>query len=327
MKRGETTRLARLPRAAVIVLVAALGLTVSSDSTATGGGAVRTAAGDGVALAAVAPAAAAATEPQAAAASGADAAAGKALFLGQKALQNGGPACNQCHGVANLSVSHGPTPGADLTHEYSKLGADALGGILEQPPFPPMDELYKKSPLTPDERRQVIAFLEQVDQGKPAEAAAPGPAAPTPEAIAAGAALFSGGMRMQNGGPACSSCHRAAGIPFPNGGTMGPDLTKEYSKLGGQGLGIALKSLNFPAMTAIFATRPLTDGEQAQLAAFFQSIDEQAPPRSPTSALLTAALVALAGLLLWTWLAVGRRRVRSVRRALLERAGQGKGNR
>ena len=260
------------------------------------------------------------------AASASDAAAGEALFLGHTPFQHAGPPCSDCHGISRLSVSHGPTPAADLTHEYSKLRADALTPQPQQPPFPPMDELYKKSPLTAEERRQLIAFLEREDQAKPAQAAAAA-APPNPEAIAAGAALFSGHARMQNNGPACVTCHTAAGIRFPYGGTMGPDLTKEYSKLGPQGLAVALKTLYFPAMTALFQNRPLTANEQKQLAAFLQSIDQRTPPASPARALVMLSIVVLAGLFLWTWVAVGRRRVTSVRQKLLERTGMRKGNR
>lgn len=264
--------------------------------------------------------------PESQTASIGDAATGQALFTGHKPFQNGGPACSTCHGIANLSVSHGPTPGADLTHEYSKLGPESLEGLLTQPPFPPMDELYKKSPLTPGERQDLIAFLKREDEPKPAETAVQ-TAPPSPEEIAAGEGLFSGRVPMRNGGPACVTCHTAAGTPFPYGGTMGPDLTREYSKLGPQGLAIALKTLYFPAMDPLFEHRPLTVNEQKQLAAFFQSIDQQPAPPSPTLTLLVTSLVVLAGLFLWTWLAVGRRRVRSVRQALLERAGMSKGKR
>lgn len=257
-------------------------------------------------------------------ASAGDAATGEALFLGKKAFQNKGPACSSCHGIANFSVSQGPTPGADLTHEYSKLGPIALEGLLIEPPFPPMDALYKKSPLAPGERQDLIAFLKREDEAKPSATATPA-APPSAEEIAAGQGLFSGRIPLNNGGPACSACHTAAGISFPYGGTMGPDLTNEYSKLGSPGLSVALKTLYFPAMNPLFQRRPLTADEQKELAAFFQSVDQRPPPPSPTVLLSLASFVMLAGLFVWTWLAVGRRRVRSVRHALLERAGLSKG--
>ncbi|HEV2386254.1 MAG TPA: hypothetical protein VGS20_03265 [Candidatus Acidoferrales bacterium] len=252
------------------------------------------------------------------AAPAADGAVGRELFTGRRRFSSGAPACSGCHGIADLSAARGPTPGADLTHEYSTLGPDALDTILAEPPFSPMDVQYKKTPLTPGERQDLIAFLKQVDR---VTAAAPRVTL-TFEAIAAGEALFEGRVRTRNGGPACATCHAAAGIPFPFGGTLGPDLTRESSKLGPQGLRIALKTLYFPAMDPLFRNRPLTPTEQDQLAAFFQSINQQPPPASPAPALVAAAVAELVGLFLWTWLAVGRRRLRSVRLALLARAGR-----
>lgn len=260
------------------------------------------------------------------AASSAHAETGQALFTGHKAFQNGGPPCSTCHGIANLSISHGPTPGANLTHEYSKLGPAGLNSLLKSPPFPPMDTLFKKSPLTAQERHDLIAFLKREDEAKPVQTEAP-TAPPTPKESAAGDALFSGRVPMRNGGPACATCHTVAGIPFPYGGTMGPDLTKEYSKLGPQGMALALKTLYFPAMNPLFEHHPLTKNEREQLTVFFQSIDQKQPPPSPTVILLVASLVVLACLFLLTWLAVGRRRVHSVRLALLEHAGVSKGRR
>ncbi len=103
---------------------------------------------------------------------------------------------------------------------------------------------------------------------------------------------------------------------------MGPDLTRVYSKLGPVGLNSALETLFFPAMTPLFQYHPLTPQERADLAAFFQSTAQRQPP-----AFLTAsfALIALAGfliLLAGTWIG-GRRRLLSVRQALLERAARG----
>ena len=60
-----------------------------------------------------------------------------------------------------------------------------------------------------------------------AGSAQPTPVAQTiPEATRAsahrGEEVFTGRTRLRNRGPACISCHSVAGLPFPNGGTLGP---------------------------------------------------------------------------------------------------------
>jgi len=136
--------------------------------------------------------------------------------------------------------------------------------------------------------------------------------------VAAGRALFLGTVRFQNGGPACSACHSVAGLAFPEGGTMGPDLTRVYSKMGPEGLNSALETLFFPALTPLFRSRPLTSNERRDLAALFESADRQQPTTS-TPAIGAISLAAFFVLIAVTGVA-GRHRVRSVRRALLQRA-------
>lgn len=133
-----------------------------------------------------------------------------------------------------------------------------------------------------------------------------------------GADLFRGAAGFSNHGPACLACHSVGGLPAPNGGTLGPDLTHAYSHLGAPGLEDALKTLYFPAMTPLYQAHPLTVAEQHDLAAFLQQADGARPPQ------LTAALAVLAGVLFLlvlaiTWI-VGRRRLRGVRRRLVEDA-------
>lgn len=136
--------------------------------------------------------------------------------------------------------------------------------------------------------------------------------------IAAGRALFLGTVRFQNGGPACSACHSVSGLAFPEGGTMGPDLTRVYSKMGPEGLNSALETLFFPAMTPLFRYRPLTSNERRDLAALLESADRQ-QPATRTPAIAAISLAGFFILIVATGVA-GRHRVRSVRRALLERA-------
>jgi mono/diheme cytochrome c family protein len=133
----------------------------------------------------------------------------------------------------------------------------------------------------------------------------------------AGRDLFTGSVRFKNGGPACVGCHNVAGLGFPGGGSMGPDLTGAYAKLGPDGLNSALETLYFPAMYPLFAYRPLTPDERRNLAAYFESVNGQ-QSGTPTRAIGAIALVGLLILIAATG-TLGRRRVRSVRKALLER--------
>lgn len=139
-----------------------------------------------------------------------------------------------------------------------------------------------------------------------------------PPSSEAGKALFIGAARFANGGPACASCHSAAALGFPGGGSMGPDLTGVYSKLGPNGLNSALETLYFPAMTPIYMYRPLTQDERSNLAAFFQSLSRQ-QAEAPTPAIGGIALAGLVILIAATAFA-GRHRLKPVRQRLVERA-------
>ncbi len=143
---------------------------------------------------------------------------------------------------------------------------------------------------------------------------------------AAGEALFTGQRKFQNGGPPCGSCHSVATLPFPSGGTMAPDLTHEYSKLGPEGMHYALRTLYFPAMNALFLKRQLTYREERDLSAIFENADTARQPNSRTGIFSGAAIVGLLVLVGITWVS-GRGRVHSVRRKLLRRAGLYRENR
>ncbi len=146
----------------------------------------------------------------------------------------------------------------------------------------------------------------------------------SPDLIRAGESLFRGTTRFTHGGPACAACHNVSGLPFPAGGTMGPDLTHEYSKVGAVGLQGSLQTLFFPTMTPLFANRPLTTDEQNQLFAFLQNADSKAIAGTPTGVFAWVALIGCALLVIVTWL-LGRKRIRSVRKAMLHRAAQKRG--
>jgi mono/diheme cytochrome c family protein len=149
--------------------------------------------------------------------------------------------------------------------------------------------------------------------------AAPGPAPPAGSAEA-GERLFLGSVSLQKGGPPCFSCHDVSTLPFPGGGTLGPDLTAAFAKFGATGMNSVLATLSFPTMRPIFDARPLTIQEQQDLEAFLQKTG----PRSLIGRTVQIVLSALGGLLILViaaWI-IGENRISSVRKALVRKAGK-----
>lgn len=148
----------------------------------------------------------------------------------------------------------------------------------------------------------------------------PAPLTPqlTPGSSSRGALLFAGRIQFRNRGPACISCHSIGGISFPNGGTLGPDLTHAYTVLGQPGAQAAIQTLYFGVMTPIYDQRPLMPDEQADLLAFLKQSQTAKQPQWITQTLILAAM-ALAGILLLITAFLWRRRLRSVRWALVNR--------
>ncbi len=160
----------------------------------------------------------------------------------------------------------------------------------------------------------VIAYLAESAPGKPAApAAAPTAAAGDPQR---GAKLFTGVVSFRQGGAPCLACHTVSGVAPLGGGSLGPDLTGIYNRLGAAGLPSVLAALPFPTMQPIYGTRPLTPQEQGDLAAMFSA----AAGRKPVDSSPRTMVLAIAGFLVFLILAgvVWRKRLGSVRRALVE---------
>lgn len=166
-------------------------------------------------------------------------------------------------------------------------------------------------PLSDDEVRSVLAYIDEVASAGPAAAAtgAPAPVQGDPEL---GRNLFQGTTRLTNGGPACNSCHDVTHEDVIGGGVLAIDLTAVFSRLGGPGVRAIVGSPPFPVMQRAFQNRPLTEAEVAALVAFLQQADaEQAlhQPRDYGVGLFTAGMVG-AALLLGLYSLVWRRRRR-----------------
>ncbi len=100
--------------------------------------------------------------------------AGRALFIGEQSLVNGGPACIACHTVSALGALGGGRLGPDLTRSYARLGGrQGLTAWLKTPPSPTMSPVYQESPLSEDEVISIMAFLkDETERDEPEDSTA-----------------------------------------------------------------------------------------------------------------------------------------------------------
>ncbi len=174
--------------------------------------------------------------------------------------------------------------------------------------------------LPRDKVDDVLAYLKS--QAGPAKAVTttpkPAPSQPSKGLPVTGEKLFIGFIPFEKGGPPCVSCHSVSGIPFPGGGTLGPDLTKAYSKFGQTAMNSILAALSFPTMKPIFDNHPLTLKEQQDLSAFFQKASTE-PIVNLTWKIVLPAILGLI-LLLILAAAIWSNRLSTVRKSLIEQA-------
>lgn len=105
----------------------------------------------------------------------ADIATGRQIFLGQRPLANGGPACVSCHTLGTIGDLGGGRLGPDLTKVFDQLGGrNGVGAWLSNPPTPTMQSLYGKHKLQPEEIFSLIAVMDDAGRrGQPATTSLP----------------------------------------------------------------------------------------------------------------------------------------------------------
>lgn len=170
----------------------------------------------------------------------------------------------------------------------------------------------------------VLCFVLPVSSWGRSFAAQPAESRTDTQSSERGKDLFSGRIAFRNGGPPCANCHSVAGLPFPNGGTLAPDLTREYAKLGPEGMDVALQTLFFPAMTGIYDAHSLTLEERNNLNVFFEQASTKPSPRGITPVIVLFPIGGFV-ILLGITSAVWRNRLRGVRKRLVESARPGDG--
>ena len=136
--------------------------------------------------------------------------------------------------------------------------------------------------------------------------------------------LYVGAVTFKNGGGACIACHNAGGTGTFGGGILGPDLTNTFATYGKAGLSSVLSTspLPFPTMKPIYDSQPITPEEAAHLTAYFAANVTQQAPQGGNQFVLyglggTLLLLVLSGLF-------GRKRIKSVRRTLIEESYKSK---
>lgn len=164
--------------------------------------------------------------------------------------------------------------------------------------------------LSDPEIAAVVDYV--VELAGPAAAGDEQPATVEPETeteIVAGDAergqrLFLGSSGLDAGTPACGSCHVAGSVGDYGGGVLGPDLTASYETLGGEaGLTGWMANPPTPTMAAVFADRPLTEAEIADVVAFLADAPSQERPDGGFGRIVLAAVIgvlAVVGLMAMT---------------------------
>jgi hypothetical protein len=86
---------------------------------------------------------------------------GRQIFLGQRKLANGAPACLACHTTRGLGGLSGGRLGPDLTRAYERLGGrKSMGAWLFAPATTTMGPLFSKHPLESEEILPLLAYFE-----------------------------------------------------------------------------------------------------------------------------------------------------------------------
>lgn len=233
--------------------------------------------------------------------------------------------CSGCH-----TIGGGDSGGPDLKGVAAERSAAWLERMIVEPDKLAADKdpvqvaLVKKYGgempnlgISRQDARKIIAYLRSVSPTTPAAPsstsapqAEPAPipvrTVVTPEFVARGKALFTGGTPFANGGAPCAACH-GFGYSGITGGTLAVDLGRRIEGVGEKGFRGILKSLNFPIMREIYAEKPLTEAEITALVVF--SMDAVARKGTPATNYFPAAGVGIFVCLL-VGLTLYKRRIR-----------------
>jgi mono/diheme cytochrome c family protein len=119
----------------------------------------------------------------------------------------------------------------------------------------------------------------------------------TQEDIIMGQNLFQGKVRLENGGPACISCHDVKNDAVIGGGILARELTTVFSRMGEPGVRAILGSAPFPVMQQAYVNKSLTDEEIVSIVSFLEQADKDHMFQQPRDYGLKLAGTGIVGLI------------------------------
>jgi len=204
--------------------------------------------------------------------------------------------CSTCHNIGG-----GPKVGPDLLGVVQRRQKPWFAKFVRGPAAaidagePIAAALFQKfspvktpdQPLTDAEVDGVWAYFTACTEKGGCQPVALGPrwgTDGTDEEIARGREIFVGSRRLQRGGAPCFSCHSVRGEGWMGGGTLGPDLTFSYARIGEKGMGPVLAAMGgapaeaqespvrAPVMRGVYGGAPLEEDEQFAVKAYLASL-------------------------------------------------------
>ncbi|MFA7327498.1 MAG: c-type cytochrome [Candidatus Kapaibacterium sp.] len=172
--------------------------------------------------------------------------------------------------------------------------------------------------------KSIIAYIDSksVDAGDGGEATPAVKITYLEREINDGAKLFSGEMRLKNGGASCISCHNVKYDKFMSGGGLAKDLTEAKTRITDAGIRGMIGSPGFPAMIEAYKNNKITEDEVKSLTAFLVHVDEEKDNHEGGNSAATLLMGGFGGLfVLFIILAMLRTKVKakSVNQAIYDR--------
>jgi cytochrome c2 len=208
-------------------------------------------------------------------------------------------------------VNSGDETAVALFEQFNKIMMPDHPGMTDDDLNSLLAYIESESPENVEESATSLIAVDEValapdETGKSIDAA-------TDEDILSGRMLFSGERRLENRGPACSSCHNVVNDRLLGGGLLAKDLTAAFSRLNENGIKAMVSNPPFPAMRQAYGNHPVTSDEAYLLTAFLQSADKaqyNQHQRNYKAIFLYASIIGLA-ILLSLFTMVWRKRKRA----------------